>query len=71
MRSGLTAESDFMETVPPLLYEWKTRPATAFDLGRVAGILEYLEIKDNSEAEQIHASMRGSRLGSWFLKNRR
>lgn len=71
MRSGLTAEPDFMETVPPLLYEWKTRPATAFDLGRVAGILEYLEIKDNSEAEQIHASTRGSRLGSWFLKNRR
>lgn len=70
MRSGESAEPDFLETVPPLLYEWKTAPATAYDLGRVAGIVEYLEVDTHNEISEIPARRRGTRLGGWLLGNR-
>lgn len=74
VRTDISAEPGVLETVPPNLYEWKPRPATALDLGRVIGILEYLE-KDNNEqadAAPTHESDRtksktGSKVAKWIL----
>jgi hypothetical protein len=68
MRSGVSAEPDILETVPPFLTEWKTRPATAIDLGRVVGILEYLEkdTSDNDAPIEITPKL-GSQVARWIL----
>ncbi len=71
IRSGVSAEPDFLETVPPYLHEWKTRLATSLDLGRVVGILEYLE-KDTPNQIEVDESFKaesksGSKLANWVL----
>lgn len=68
IRSGVSAEPGFLETVPPDLYEWETRPATGLDLGRVVGILEYLE-KDTSGQNTSNdtEAKPGSKLAKWIL----
>lgn len=60
MRSNISAEPDILETVPPNLYEAEAKQATVIDLGRIAGILEYLE-KDTSTHETNTAQLRFNR----------
>lgn len=68
MRSGESAEPGFLETVPPDLYEWMPRPATGLDLGRVVGILEYLEKDTSDQNTSSDAKARlGSKIAKWIL----
>ncbi len=67
MRSGVSAEPDSLETVPPYIHEEETRLANPIDLGRVVGILEYLE-KDTPIHETDKVKPRsGSRIANWIL----
>ena len=76
MRSGESAEPDFLESVPPYLQELKIRPANGVDLGRIVGILEYLEKETSPQDEKDTSdqntsskakSSPGSKVAKWIL----